>query len=183
MGAADTTRLDHLAPPTVAQPGVDARVSALDRWLAAQLQRAIAPAAVRLELWNGSSPFQSTHRPTGDLIIGDRRTLLGLIFNPDLWFGEAYMAGRLDVRGPLEPVIEALSRLPSPTWRERIRLLLARPSSLSAARDNVHPHYEPRERLLCTVARPRDALHVRLLRAVRYVSRGGATREDGPDLP
>ena len=39
------------------------------------------------------------------------RRSLGLAVNPDLWFGEAYMAGRLDVRGPLEPVVEALSRL------------------------------------------------------------------------
>ena len=60
--------------------------------------------------------------PVGDLVVHDRRTLLGLAVNPDLWFGEAYMAGRLDVRGPIEPVVEALSRLNTltPSWRARI---------------------------------------------------------------
>ena len=66
---------------------------------------------MRLELWDGSSPYDGSRQPVGDLVVHDRRTLLGLAFNPDLWFGEAYMAGRLDVRGPIEPVVEALSRL------------------------------------------------------------------------
>jgi cyclopropane-fatty-acyl-phospholipid synthase len=64
--------------------------------------------------------------------------------NPDLWFGEAYMAGRLDVRGPLEPVVEGLSRLTqlAPSWRGRIARALAIPNSLRASRHNVHHHYD-----------------------------------------
>ena len=54
-------------------------------------------------LWDRSSPYDATLPPVGDLVVHDRRTLLGLAVNPDLWFGEAYMAGRLDVRGPIEP--------------------------------------------------------------------------------
>ena len=73
----------------------------IDRWLAARVQRTIAPAAVRLELWDRSSPYDAPRPPVGDLVVHDRRTLLGLAVNPDLWFGEAYMAGRLDVRGPI----------------------------------------------------------------------------------
>ena len=34
---------------------------------------------------------------------------LGLALDPELWFGESYMMGRLDVRGSLEPVVEALT--------------------------------------------------------------------------
>jgi cyclopropane-fatty-acyl-phospholipid synthase len=116
----------------------------IDRWLAARVQRTIAPAAVRLELWNRSSPYDGSRPPVGDLVVHDRRTLLGLAVNPDLWFGEAYMAGRLDVRGPIEPVVEALSRLTplTPSWRARIGSALAIPNSLRAARDNVHHHYD-----------------------------------------
>ena len=82
------------------RPGAGSKVRLPDRWLAAQVQRAIEPAAVRLELWDGSSPFRSSRRPIGDLIVRDRRTLVGLAVNPDLWFGEGYMMRRLDVRGP-----------------------------------------------------------------------------------
>ena len=53
------------------------------------------------------------------------------------------MAGRLDVRGPLEPVVEALSRLSlTPSWRARLARMVAIPNSLRAARDNVHHHYD-----------------------------------------
>ena len=118
------------------------RASAIDRWLVAHLQRVITPAAVRLELWDGSSPYNDSSPPLGTLVIHDRRTLVGLAAYPDLYFGESYMAGRLDVRGPLEPVIEALTRLGRPrvTWRDRLALTF--PNTLSASRRNVHSHYD-----------------------------------------
>lgn len=119
------------------------RVHWHDRWLAARVQQTIAPAAIRLELWDGSSLYAGSQPPLGDLIVGDRLTLAGLAVNPDLWFGEAYMAGRLDVRGALEPVVEALSRLTlTPSWRSRMARVISIPNSLRAARDNVHHHYD-----------------------------------------
>jgi len=50
---------------TSVHPGVDAegsthvarRLGVIDRWLAARVQRRINPARVRLELWDGSSPY------------------------------------------------------------------------------------------------------------------------------
>ena len=119
------------------------RVGMVDRWLAERVQRLVAPVAVRLELWDGTSPFSASHPPVGDLVVRDRRTLLGLAVNPDLWFGETYAAGRLAIRGAAEPVVEALSRLSGPagTWRARLGALLAPPNSLRDARRNVH-HYD-----------------------------------------
>ncbi len=115
-----------------------------DRWLAGRLQRAIEPAAVRLELWDGSSPYSRGQSPIGSLLVHDRATLLGLLVDPDIWFGDAYMTGRLDIRGDLGTVVEALTRitLGPPTWREHVRGALERPNSLSSARRNVHHHYD-----------------------------------------
>jgi cyclopropane-fatty-acyl-phospholipid synthase len=76
------------------------------------------------------------------VIIRDRRTLIGLALNPDLQFGESYMAGRLDVRGPLEPVVEALTGLSQPRLTVRDRLALTLPNTLSVSRRNVHSHYD-----------------------------------------
>jgi cyclopropane-fatty-acyl-phospholipid synthase len=120
------------------------RTNALDRWLAARLQETIAGLAVRVELWDGSSPYSADLRPIGDLLIGDRLTLIGLLVNPDIWFGEAYMKGRLAIRGSIVPVLEALSRLatPVPSWRQRLAAALAVPNSLAGARRNVHHHYD-----------------------------------------
>jgi cyclopropane-fatty-acyl-phospholipid synthase len=115
-----------------------------DRWLAARLQRAIAPAAVRLELWDGSSPYSGDASPIGSVLVHDRAALIGLIIDPDLRFGDGYTAGRLEIRGDLGTVVEALTRvtLGPATWRERVRGVLERPNSLRHARRNVHHHYD-----------------------------------------
>jgi len=115
-----------------------------DRWLAARLERLLATVDVRVQLWDGQSSWTSSGRPIGSLVIGDRRTLLGLIVNPELLFGEAYMTGRLQVQGNLERVLEALYRLsaPIPSAWDRLRAHLARTITVSSARRNAHRHYD-----------------------------------------
>ena len=129
-----------------AQPtqGTRTRPTWFDRALAERVQRSIADSTVRLELWDRSSPFESAQPSAGDLVVHDRRTLIGLAVNPDLYFGESYMSGRLDVRGDLEAVVQSLTRAaPVPTsWRARIARALVIPNTLRAARDNVHHHYD-----------------------------------------
>jgi cyclopropane-fatty-acyl-phospholipid synthase len=119
------------------------RVNAIQRWLAGVLQDRIAGAAVRVELADGSSSYAGPEPASGSLIVRDARVILGLLVNPHLYFGEAYMAGRLDVRGGLERVVEAVSRLsllPSPI--ERITSPLSVANDQTRARRNVHHHYD-----------------------------------------
>ena len=137
------TTLIEQSRPRACSTSTAGSASTWDRWAAGRLQHAIREAAVRVELWDGSSPF-GHGSAIGDLVIRDRRTLLGLIVNPELHFGEAHMSGRLDVRGSLGQIVEALSRLPTPTttWHHRMAAHLAWPNSLSSARRNVHLHYD-----------------------------------------
>lgn len=135
-----------LIGPSHTQPWSDGAAhvpTKLDRWLADHLQRAIRESHVRIELWDGSSPFGNGHA-VGDLVIHDRGALLGLIINPDLYFGETYMTRRIELRGALEPIVEALSRVPAPgtTWHDRLAARFAWPNSLAGARRNVHLHYD-----------------------------------------
>lgn len=120
------------------------RVTPVDWWLASQVQQTIEKARVRLELWDGSSPYRASPPTVGDLVVGDRRTLIGLAVNPDLCFGEAYMAGRLHVRGPMRQIFAALSgaSLGDPTWRERVSAAWTSANNLRTARRNVHHHYD-----------------------------------------
>jgi cyclopropane-fatty-acyl-phospholipid synthase len=140
------SELTHSADDSTADRDgkIGARVHSPDRWLAARVQQRIEPAGVRLELWDGTSTYRGAREPLGDLVVGDRRTLLGLAFYPELWFGESYMTGRLEVRGPLEPVVEALTaNAPAQvSWVERLKVALARSNSLRHARHNVHHHYD-----------------------------------------
>ena len=119
------------------------RIGTVHRWLAALLQSKIAPAAVRVELADGSSTYAGPEPSVGALVVRDAKTLLGLIVNPHLYFGEGYMAGRLDVRGGLEPVVEAISRLSLlPSWRERVAARLSAANDQTKARRNVQHHYD-----------------------------------------
>ena len=119
-------------------------VTALDWWLATRIQRTMDDGPVRLELWDGSSPYRLPDRPAGDLVVADRRALLGLAVHPNLYFGESYMSGRVLVRGPLPAVVEALSRSSAgrSPWQERISSALSRSNTPAAARRNVHHHYD-----------------------------------------
>jgi cyclopropane-fatty-acyl-phospholipid synthase len=123
--------------------GPHTRVSPVQRWLAGILQDRIAPAAVRVELSDGSSRYAGPEPASGSLVVRDTRVILGLLVNPHLYFGEAYMTGRLDVRGGLERVVEAVSRLslvPSPI--ERITSPLTIANDQGRSRRNVHHHYD-----------------------------------------
>jgi cyclopropane-fatty-acyl-phospholipid synthase len=116
----------------------------LDRWIAGGLQRAIAPAGIRLGLWDGYSAATPGATHVGEVIVRDRPTLLRLVANPGLWFGEAYTSGRLAVDGPLPAIMEAISRLPlsAPGWPQRVLAALSLPNTLGASRRNVHHHYD-----------------------------------------
>ena len=112
-------------------------------WLASALRRKLSRVGVRLRVASGPSLYDSVEPAIGELVVNDVRTLVALILRPDLYFGEAYMAGRLDVRGNLEAVLEALGRLsPSASAIERIAGRLAFANTLASARRNVHHHYD-----------------------------------------
>lgn len=122
----------------------DRRANALDRWLGRQLQSTLARANIRLELWDGTLG-DLPQAAIADLLVLDRSALVGLIVNPDLYFGEGYETGRVLVRGDLGRVIEALSRLSRPgrpSWRERMALRLAPLNDHLTSRENVHHHYD-----------------------------------------
>ena len=119
------------------------RVGWLHRHLATLLQRKTSRVGVGLELWDGSTLYEGPSRKIGALILSVPRVLRGLVFDPHLQFGEAYMAGRLAVRGNLEAVVEALSRLSLlPSWVERLSVRLPSPNTPTVARRNVQHHYD-----------------------------------------
>jgi cyclopropane-fatty-acyl-phospholipid synthase len=118
-------------------------MSWVTRGLARLLQRKLAPARVRLELWDGSSLYAEPEPAVGALIVRDPRTLRRVLLNPHLEFGETYMAGTLDVRGPLDTVLERISRLSlTPSLRERLALVFPPGNSVRRSRRNVHHHYD-----------------------------------------
>jgi cyclopropane-fatty-acyl-phospholipid synthase len=98
-------------------------------------------ADLRVQLWDGRSIVLSDRLPVATVVIGDRATLVRLLYRTDLEFGEAYSAGRLEVQGNLVAAIDAIDRALAgrPFQRRRPRARRIAPSS---SRHNVHTHYD-----------------------------------------
>ncbi|MDP3511837.1 MAG: cyclopropane-fatty-acyl-phospholipid synthase family protein [Sulfuritalea sp.] len=130
------------------RPGLDAAMSSMARVLVARMLESIGNPAVQFVLWDGSAiPPRSTPRQAR-ILIHDRGTLLRLLANPALKFGELYASGHIEVQGDLAQLLEVVYRaLPrndgSRGKRTRLGALLeARRNSLQQARDNIHHHYD-----------------------------------------
>ncbi len=133
-------------PGTVPSTG---KAYAVERWLLRQLLRAAGNPPVNLMLWDGYEITPPSASPVGRLIFRDRRTLLKLMINPDLQFGELYSSGHLGVEGSLVEVLEALTRTLPPLEQRGLlanvlnRLYLIKRSNTPArARDNIYHHYD-----------------------------------------
>lgn len=133
--------------PTLTHSGVRQDAAAGARvigWLDAlclhQLAEALRGAPVRLGLWDGTIRTLSAGPPLATIVIRDRATLLRLVLNPALAFGEGYATGRIEIDGDLVVLLEAVDRaLAGRPYDRRPR---AGRSSRAAARANVHAHYD-----------------------------------------
>ncbi|HXJ80204.1 MAG TPA: cyclopropane-fatty-acyl-phospholipid synthase family protein [Candidatus Methylomirabilis sp.] len=102
-----------------------------------------------IELWDGTR--RALGAGSDDLVIRfrDRRTCLGLLANPSLRFGDAYVDGAIEVEGDLGKLMERLLRLGQPDLGSGLaRRALASARSWSPrnspfrARKNASYHYD-----------------------------------------
>jgi cyclopropane-fatty-acyl-phospholipid synthase len=114
--------------------------SRLDRFGLSLIQRGVGSAPIRFMLWDGF-----TLDPPGSAVatvrLFSRRALLCCVCDPQLYFGEAYVAGSLQVEGNLVALLEAIYRALGPRTR-RSWWRWQRANGPGAARMNVHHHYD-----------------------------------------
>jgi cyclopropane-fatty-acyl-phospholipid synthase len=140
----DAVRLSSDGSPTSSCSPPAPRPGPLSRLALARVTVLLRGVPIRLELWDGSSATPSNLPPVATVAIGDMATLLDLVRRGDLAFGEAYVAGRIEVRGDLVRLFEVVNRaradrMPPVIWRELQRLVTG--ASARSARENVHRHY------------------------------------------
>jgi cyclopropane-fatty-acyl-phospholipid synthase len=128
------------APPPGAANGLQA-AGLLDRWALEALRRHVGEAPVRIRLANGPDLAPANPPALATVTIKKRSTLAHLLRNPDVAFGEAFLAGDLDVEGDLVALLEAV-------FRAEERAAAPRPHhgwsahSLEESREQVHHHYD-----------------------------------------
>jgi cyclopropane-fatty-acyl-phospholipid synthase len=115
---------------------------AVDRWLVHRIGAALGACRLRVELWDGWSQSFSPD-PRATLVVKSRSALVGLVVNPDLYMGEAFGDGRVEVQGSLVAFLEELyGALEAAGRRRRGLLSLFDWNTIRGARDNVHRHYD-----------------------------------------
>jgi len=121
-----------------------------DEWVLTRILKATGQAPLRLVVKGGAEVAPSGIAPVATVLIQDRDTLAGLLRDPEVSFGDAYMDGRIDVEGDLVSCLEAIyhgmESAPSSThWYSRLAskwMDWAQDNSPRGSRENIHSHYD-----------------------------------------
>lgn len=123
--------------------------SRFDAWLLRRLYSSLGNPQIRITLENSLQLSPQGAYPIATIVIQDRRTLLQMLLDPQLGFGDAYTAGRVTVDGnlvaTLETVFRSMSAIESRGWYSRSVspfLAFLQRNSLQGARKNIHRHYD-----------------------------------------
>ena len=123
--------------------------SMLSRWLAARLGSAVAVAPVKFVLWEGREVTGTDGPSESTIVITKPGPLAKFLVDPDLYFGDGYCEGRIEVEGDL---VGTLGRIYAARQRRSTAsgpaALLARwldwrqKNTLRGSRRNIHHHYD-----------------------------------------
>jgi cyclopropane-fatty-acyl-phospholipid synthase len=137
-----------LTPPLPAE--VPARQGAgFDRWLLTRLHRVLGAPPIELGVRGGARIGAEGRAPVARVTFDSRATLLWVLVDPNLRFGDAYSEGSVAVDGDMVSLLEAIYRAsvqaaPHASLVRRSIAALHRPrlNTLAGSRDNIHHHYD-----------------------------------------
>jgi cyclopropane-fatty-acyl-phospholipid synthase len=119
-----------------------------DRWLLSRMLASLGSPPLELAIRDGARVAVGT--PVARVAFDSRATMLSVLADVPLRFGDAYSDGTVTVEGDLVSVLEAVYRAgrhghgsKDPLTR-RVSRVLNRPhlNTLSGSRDNIHRHYD-----------------------------------------
>ena len=123
--------------------------SALEKWLLQKIYEAVGRPPIRLMLKNGAEVSPSTAAPEADIVVDGLKTLVRLLIDPEVGFGDAYRQGRLTVNGglvsALEAVLRSICEVDHHYWYSTVVskcMEYAQRNSLRGARENIRHHYD-----------------------------------------
>jgi cyclopropane-fatty-acyl-phospholipid synthase len=119
--------------------------SAPDRWLLMRLRSILGNPAVDFAV-RGSARITCSAAPVASVTFATRGTLLSILTDPWVRFGDAYSNGDVLIEGDLVWLLEAVYRAGG-MGASRASLLhrvlsLRRRNTLAGSRDNIHHHYD-----------------------------------------
>ena len=126
-----------------------AHTNSLDRWLVRQIAAKAGEPNVAIALWDGEDAYcPSSGQSHGRIVFRDRGALFSAIFSPEVGFGDAFSAGRIEIEGDLVEVLaqcyRSMERI-GPTAGKRSgvgRLPKPRSNTASGSRRHIQHHYD-----------------------------------------
>jgi cyclopropane-fatty-acyl-phospholipid synthase len=104
---------------------------------------------VTMIIENGTAAYLPKEKSIGTIFIRDRKTLLRFAVHPELYFGDAYSEGKIEVEGNLIEVLECafrcMSKAPKKNPAKIFKAgIFRRPrlNTLRGSRKNIHDHYD-----------------------------------------
>jgi cyclopropane-fatty-acyl-phospholipid synthase len=131
----------RITVPTISHHTSHADSTVLDRWALQRIRQSVSDAQIRFVLWDGHEIGPSASAAVGTIRFMNRWALFSWVWDAELNFGETYMSGAVDIRGDLIALLEAIYRA-IPLTKQRPWWLWQPTSEESAARENVHHHYD-----------------------------------------
>lgn len=115
-----------------------------DRCLLRVLENIADPVPVRIELEPPSVGPARSSSGLPIIRIKDSQSLLALVINPGINFGELYSQGRIEVEGDLVTLLESLYRIPQGIIARTASRYFGwmQSNSLRGSRKNIHHHYD-----------------------------------------
>ena len=147
-------RIPESAAPTVEPPPPQLPAQAFgegkraDRWVLARLLSSLGSPPIELAIRDGARVGMGT--PVARVTFDSRATLLWVIGDVPVRFGDAYSDGSLTVEGDLARLLETVYRAGRRrvggrgAFTQRVSRVLnrTRTNTLSGSRDNIHHHYD-----------------------------------------
>jgi cyclopropane-fatty-acyl-phospholipid synthase len=122
---------------------------AIDEWLLRRIYQAVGCPSIRLKLGNGVEVSPTETAPLATLVIEDRKTLLRLVLDAEVGFGDAYSEGRITVEGDLiatlETFYQSMGKAGHQNWFARVvsrGMEYFQRNTLQGSRRNIHQHYD-----------------------------------------
>ena len=125
-----------------------ARPSGFDRWLVRRMAAKVGEPDVAFALWDGEDAYRPPGECHGRIVFRDRGALLSTAFSPELGFGDAFSAGRIEVEGDLVDVLarcyRSMDRTGSAAPKRNVlgRLPKSRTNTTAGSRRHIRHHYD-----------------------------------------
>ncbi len=117
----------------------------LEKWLIERIFETIGPVPVALVI--GGREYSPTHgRVEYRILVRDLRTVIELLRDPEIGFGEAYSDGRVQVEGDLVRfLIDVYQTMKGARWYSRVGskwMEWWQNNTPQRSRENIHHHYD-----------------------------------------